>query len=124
MELGASVSPTNLPIVYAALNEEIEKLCREAPSVKEWDRLLNRWHNRLISSLDSPAEMMERYGADTLIDTVEPLAKTWKSVSSIDRTTLPALARKILTNENRVTILVGPNAKQHMEKLKKEFGAE
>ena len=122
LELGASVSPENLPAVVAALLEQLRLLGAEPPGEAEWLRLMTRWRAALNGSLDRPSELIERYVTDRLFQTSESLADTWKQIQAIDPEALPPLVADLTRPENRVITLVGPNACDLLPELKALFG--
>ncbi|MEO5339759.1 MAG: insulinase family protein [Magnetococcus sp. MYC-9] len=117
LEVGATVSQENLGTVFAALLEQLQRLCAAPPSVDEWQRLLTRWHAHLITTLDRPAELIERYLTDRLFDAMEPLSTAWQRIEALDPRQLPAVAEQVLDASNRVVVLVGPNARKKLPQL-------
>ncbi|MBF0175493.1 MAG: insulinase family protein [Magnetococcales bacterium] len=119
LEIGASVSPENLPAVFAAILHELANLRQSPPTTEEWDRILTRWQAAIATTLDRPAELMERYVADRLFADVETLSMAWERINAIDPATLPALARELTHPTNMVVVLVGPDAHTLLPELKK-----
>lgn len=110
LEIATAVSPNNLEPVFHALQAEIRRLREEPPGEEEWNRLLIRWRAALVSSLDRPGELQERYAADLLFNAVEPLSDAWCRAAALDRLAMPALAREILRPDNLAVVLTGPEA--------------
>ena len=121
LEVGASVSPENLPEVFLALFEQLQSLYQVAPQADEWQRLLTRWHAHLTTSLDRPAELIERYVSDRLFDVMEPISAAWERVSQIDPSHLQAFAAQIICPTNLVITLVGPRAQKKLPLLQSVF---
>ena len=117
LEIGATVSPENLPAVFSALFEQLQSLSLSQPHADEWQRLLTRWHANLTTSLDRPAELIERYVSDRLFDSMEPLSSVWERILRIDPSHLPEIAAQITCPTNLVITLVGPNAKARLPLL-------
>ncbi|MEO5369748.1 MAG: insulinase family protein [Magnetococcus sp. DMHC-1] len=121
VEIGASVSPENLAAVFAAILDELAALRQFPPTHAEWTRILTRWQAALITTLDRPVELMERYVADRLFTQVEPLTAAWKRVCAIDPNTLPSIARELTQPHNLVVVLVGPQARTLLPHLKEQY---
>ncbi|MBF0370015.1 MAG: insulinase family protein [Magnetococcales bacterium] len=119
LEVGASVSPDNLEEVYLALMAELDRLGEAPPPEAEWQRLITRWRAGLMSALDRPSEMMERYVADPLFEIQEPFSRSWECIQAVDPLALPQLARALTQPENRVVVLVGPKARELLPILQK-----
>ncbi|MBF0162747.1 MAG: insulinase family protein [Magnetococcales bacterium] len=122
LEVGATVSLDNLTTVFAALLEQLHWLSRAPPQAEEWQRLLTRWHAHLITTLDRPADLIERYLADRLFDAMEPLSAAWQRINALQPEELPAVAEQVLDGGNRVVILVGPNARKKVSLLQNQAG--
>ena len=120
LEVGATVSLENLTTVFAALSEQLLWLTQRPPQDEEWQRLMTRWHAHLITTLDRPAELIERYLADRLFDAMEPLSTAWERISGLDPAQLPTIAEQILDESNRVVILVGPHARHKLSLLQSQ----
>lgn len=118
LELGAAVAPEQLEEVFTALFHELRLLRQEPPAAAEWQRVVVRWRAGLMTSLDHPAELVDRYVADRLFDAVEPLSASWAKVAAIDPQALPSLAQRCLGPDNLVVVLVGPEAKKTLPKLR------
>ncbi|MBF0183607.1 MAG: insulinase family protein [Magnetococcales bacterium] len=117
LEVGATVSPENLLTVYTALLEQLQRLMSQPPDAEEWHRLLTRWHANLMTTLDRPAELIERYVSDRLFDCVESLPEAWQQISQVQAEQLPDIARQVLDPRHRVVVLVGPNARKKISLL-------
>lgn len=122
LEVGATVSLENLTTVFNALLEQLQWLSEKPPQPEEWQRLLNRWHANLITTLDRPAELIERYVSDRLFDAMEPLSVAWERIGQLDPNQLPATAAQTLHECNRVVVLVGPNARKKITTLQTQSG--
>lgn len=120
-EVGAVISPEHLETVFQALSREIGRLCREPPEAGEWVRVVNRWRASLVTTLDHPIDLLERYVADRLFDANETLAFTWEQVQKIRPEELPALARQLFRPEAMVLVLVGAQAKWAITSLQRLF---
>ncbi|MBF0425724.1 MAG: insulinase family protein [Magnetococcales bacterium] len=118
LEVGAAVSPENLEAVFVAIIAQLAGLCDAPPPDDEWRRVLTRWQAALMSTLDRPAELMERYVADRLFAPIETLATAWRRVRAIDPESLPALARRLIAPHNMVVVLVGPEARAVLPRLR------
>ncbi len=121
LELGASVSPDNLPAVASALVEQLHRLAHEPPGAEEWQRLLTRWRAALMGSLDRPSELIERYITDRLFEASESLAGSWKRVLAVSPETVMDRVNRITRSDNRVITLVGPNARATLPLLQELF---
>ncbi|WP_130471604.1 M16 family metallopeptidase [Candidatus Magnetaquicoccus inordinatus] len=117
LEVGATVSLENLPIVYAALLEQLQRLIDSPPDAEEWQRLMTRWHANLMTTLDRPSELLERYVSDRLFDTMESLPEAWQRIEQVTPEQLPQVAKTLLHPSNRVLVLVGPHARKKMALL-------
>ncbi|MEO5362020.1 MAG: insulinase family protein [Magnetococcus sp. DMHC-8] len=122
LEVGATVSLDNLAMVFAALLEQLQWLCAAPPQPDEWQRLLTRWHANLITTLDRPAELIERYVSDRLFGAMEPLSTAWQRIGEVDPRQLPAIAEQVLAPANRVVVLVGPQARKKLSLLQAQAG--
>ncbi|MBF0463390.1 MAG: insulinase family protein [Magnetococcales bacterium] len=122
LEVGASVSLDNLTTVFVALQEQLQWLCTNPPPPDEWQRLLTRWHANLITTLDRPAELIERYVSDRLFEAMEPLSVAWDRISQLDPRQLPAIAAQLTQATNQVVVLVGPNARKKLSLLQGRVG--
>ncbi|MEO5353606.1 MAG: insulinase family protein [Magnetococcus sp. XQGC-1] len=122
LEVGATVSLENLTTVFAALLEQLQWLCLAPPQPEEWQRLLTRWHSNLITTLDRPAELIERYVSDRLFDAMEPLSVAWERICQLDPAQLPAIVEQVTQGSNRVVVLVGPGAKKKLSLLQAKVG--
>jgi predicted Zn-dependent peptidase len=117
LELGATVSLENLTVVFAALLEQLQLLMHTPPAPEEWHRLITRWHANLMTTLDRPAELIERYVSDRLFDAMESLPQAWQRISEVQPQHLPQVARQILDPANRVVVLIGPQARKKISLL-------
>ncbi len=122
LEVGATVSLDNLTTVFAALLEQLQWLSAAPPQPDEWHRLLTRWHAHLITTLDRPAELIERYLSDRLFEAMEPLSTAWQRICELDPNQLPAIAEQVTEATNRVVVLVGPNARKKIALLQTQTG--
>ncbi|MBF0623285.1 MAG: insulinase family protein [Magnetococcales bacterium] len=121
LEVGTSVSPDNLLEVFDALFLELAGLIQTPPPPREWLRVTTRWRVDLTTDLDRPSSLMERYVADRLFGTLEPLSETWRRVTTILPDHLPRVARTFFRPENLVVVLVGPQARQRLPELQQRF---
>ncbi|WP_160162639.1 M16 family metallopeptidase [Magnetococcus marinus] len=121
LEIGASVSPENLEVLFHNLIQQLHKLRTEPAGQEEWLRLKTRWYAALGSSLDRPSELVERYVSDQLFHCVEPVTESWQRVLQLTPEQVQFQAELLLRPENLVVVLVGPNAEKHRKKLKARF---
>lgn len=121
MEMGATVSPENLPAVFSALLEQWQSVTHTPPSANEWRRLITRWHAHLTSSLDRPSDLIERYVSDRLFDVMESFADTWARIERLDPEALPEIAAKTLRADHLVVTLIGPEASKRLPALQAAF---
>jgi predicted Zn-dependent peptidase len=124
LEMGASVSPENLLELFQALMHERSRLRDEMPTPEEWQRLMTRWRASLVASLDNPMELVERYAADGLFHAVEPLTEAWQRVGQLTPEQLPVAAREVTRLDQLVVVLVGPQARGLLARLKQCCPAE
>ncbi|OSM06172.1 M16 family metallopeptidase [Magnetofaba australis] len=123
LEIGASVEPEKLDALFATVLEQLRLLRDEPPAPAEWRRLMTRWRANMDSALDRPAELMDRYVGDRLFAMEEPLSAAWERIEQLDPQQIVAAAQKLFRPENLVTVVVGPNAQSHADRLKKQFSA-
>lgn len=121
LELGASVSPNNLDKVFLALLAELERAASSEPDSAEWQRVQTRWRASLITQLDRPSLLIDRYIGDRLFDHLEPLSHAWEQAKNIDPKQLAATVARLMQKENMVVVLIGPQAKERLPGLQKLF---
>lgn len=121
LELGASVSPDNLDRLFLALLEALEATANAPPSAAEWQRLMVRWRSSLVTQLDRPSLLIDRYVGDRLFDHLEPLSQSWSSIQSLDPQQLPSDLKTLIDAENMVVVLLGPKAKERLPHLRALF---
>ncbi|NGZ27711.1 MAG: insulinase family protein, partial [Magnetococcales bacterium] len=117
-EVGASVSPANLPRVFLAILQALVDVESVPPGQEEWHRLMTRWRASLASTLDHPMELAERYVADRLFDSMESITTTWQQVAALSPQELSRVAGEVFRPQNMVVVLIGPQAKQNLGTLK------
>ncbi|MBF0447581.1 MAG: insulinase family protein [Magnetococcales bacterium] len=120
-ELGGSVSPKNLDHLFDGLLNEMEKAAQTTPTVSEWQRLQTRWRASLLTQLDRPSQLIDRYVGDRLFDYQEPLSLAWEKARSIRPETLATTVRSLINAENMVVVLIGPKATSTLPRLKRLF---
>jgi predicted Zn-dependent peptidase len=121
LELGASVSPDNLETVFSALLNELESVAKAVPSTSEWQRLQTRWRASLITQLDRPSLLIDRYVGDRLFGHQEPLSHAWDRARSIKPEQLLDTIKKLMQSKNMVVVLIGPKAKENIPRLQTLF---
>ncbi len=121
LELGASVSPDNLPKLFTALLDELASASQSLPSDEEWQRLQTRWRASLITQLDRPSLLIDRYVGDRLFGHQEPLSQAWDKARSIRPEQLPTIVEGLMQKENMVVVLIGPHAKETLPTLQTLF---
>ncbi|MBF0125634.1 MAG: insulinase family protein [Magnetococcales bacterium] len=121
LEVGATLSPDHLEEAFFLLFEQLHSLVGHPPDQEEWQRLLIRWHASLTASLDRPSELIERYVSDRLFDAAEPLSHSWEQVLAIDPARLSRIAEALLHPDNLAVVLVGPDARRVLPRLKSGF---
>lgn len=121
LEVGISLSPDHLEEAFHLLFEQLVTLIQAPPTTKEWQRLMTRWRASLNASLDRPVELIERYVGDRLFNAAESLTYSWEQISLIDPVQLPKIAAQLLKPHNLAVVLIGPNARKVLQKLKYGF---
>ncbi|MBF0380373.1 MAG: insulinase family protein [Magnetococcales bacterium] len=121
LELGASVSPENLQTVFIALIDELFAIANTPISGEEWQRLQTRWKASLITQLDRPSLLIDRYIGDRLFDHQEPLSLAWKKAKNINPKMLPEVVKDLMQPQNMVAVLIGPKACESLPSLEKIF---
>ncbi|MEO5347438.1 MAG: insulinase family protein [Magnetococcus sp. YQC-9] len=121
LEVGATLSPDHLEEGFEVLFEQLDTLMHAPPSDEEWQRLLVRWRAALMVTLDRPSDLIERYVGDRLFDAAESLDHTWRQASVIDPKTLPEFAMRLLRPERLAVVLIGPEARRTLSRLKGIF---
>ncbi|MBF0212638.1 MAG: insulinase family protein [Magnetococcales bacterium] len=121
LEVGATLSPDHLEEAFQVLFEQLDSLVTAPPDPEEWQRLLIRWRAGLLVTLDHPSELIERYVGDRLFEAAETLDYSWKQAYAIDPGLLPTFAARLLRPENLAVVLIGPNARKTLPRLKQAF---
>ncbi|MBF0195018.1 MAG: insulinase family protein [Magnetococcales bacterium] len=121
LELGASVSPENLETVFLALIDELHAIVKKPISSEEWQRLQTRWKASLITQLDRPSMLIDRYIGDRLFNHQEPLSKAWEKAKELNPDHLPAVVKELMQPKNMVATLIGPKARESLPSLQKIF---
>ncbi|MBF0342289.1 MAG: insulinase family protein [Magnetococcales bacterium] len=121
LEVGATLSPDHLDEGFQVLWEQLDSLVLAPPGAEEWQRLLVRWRASLLVTLDRPAELIERYVGDRLFEAAETLEHSWQQAAALDPAQLPAFAARLLHPENLAVVLVGPEARKTLPRLKNAF---
>ncbi|MGN7611107.1 M16 family metallopeptidase [Magnetococcales bacterium HHB-1] len=117
-ELGASVSPENLLEVVKIFFQELKGVYRTPPSKEEWQRTVFRWQRDLITILDRPSDLLERYVGDAFFHAPQTLMESWSQIASLSKEEITDYAEKQFTLDNLVMVLTGPEAKKHLDKVK------
>ncbi|MBF0444288.1 MAG: insulinase family protein [Magnetococcales bacterium] len=121
LELGASVSPDNLGAVFVALLDELFAIVNTPISDEEWQRLQIRWKASLITQLDRPSLLIDRYIGDKLFDHQEPLSEAWEKAKNLNPKHLPAIVKELMQPKNMVAVLIGPKARESLPSLQNIF---
>jgi predicted Zn-dependent peptidase len=121
LEVGASVSPDNLETVFISLLDELKSAAENPPTVAEWQRLQTRWRASLITQLDRPSILIDRYVGDRLFGHQEPLSKAWEEARKLDSAKLPIAVEEMMQPENMVVVLIGPKARESLPRLQTIF---
>ncbi|MBF0272113.1 MAG: insulinase family protein [Magnetococcales bacterium] len=121
LEVGASLSPDHLDEAFQVLFAQLDSLIQAPPAPEEWQRLMVRWRSGLLVTLDRPAELIERYLGDLLFDSAESLDYSWQQARAIDPARLPDFAARLLRPENLAVVLIGPEARKVLPRLKNAF---
>ncbi|MBF0164499.1 MAG: insulinase family protein [Magnetococcales bacterium] len=121
LEVGATLSPDHLEEGFQVLFEQLGTLIQAPPTDEEWRRLLVRWRAGLLVNLDRPSDLIERYVGDLLFDAAESLDATWRHASALDPGSLPGFAGGLLHPERLGVVLIGPEARRTLPKLKGIF---
>jgi predicted Zn-dependent peptidase len=121
LELGASVSPENLEKLFSALLDELDFAAKTAPTSTEWQRVQTRWRASLVTQLDRPSILIDRYVGDRLFSHHEPLSLAWNRAKNIKPEQLPDTVKELIKAENMVVILIGPKAKENLPRVQSLF---
>ncbi|MBF0622878.1 MAG: insulinase family protein [Magnetococcales bacterium] len=118
-ELGASVAPDQLEVVFHALLEQLNQLHTHPPDEAEWTRVHNRWRFSLTSALDHPGNLLERFVSDPLFNVQESFSSAWDHIRHLTPEDIAQSAAQLFKPENMVVTLVGSGATDRIDQLKK-----
>ncbi|NGZ05718.1 MAG: insulinase family protein [Magnetococcales bacterium] len=118
LEIGATLSHDHLDDAFVVLLEQLATLIHTTPDPEEWQRLMVRWRASLLTTLDRPSDLIERYIGDGLFQAAEPLNHSWNQIQTLTPEEIPIFATRLLHPEQLAVVLIGPEARTALPKLK------
>lgn len=99
----------DIPSLEASLNEEIELIQRELISVEEFEKIRNQFENQLVSSNSSVAGIAENLAQNYMyFGSTELINKQMERYMSVTREDIQRVAKKYLTQNNRIILYYLP----------------
>jgi predicted Zn-dependent peptidase len=98
-----------IPSLEASLNEEIELIQKELISVEEFEKIRNQFENQLVSSNSSVAGIAENLAQNYMyFGSTELINKQMERYMSVTREDIQRVAKKYLTQNNRIILYYLP----------------